>query len=124
MPFLGLYPFLPLSEAYVDLYKMCQCPFSGFIHFYVTLMNNSVQILYVSMPFLGLYPFLHHCRTMVAAKWFVSMPFLGLYPFLQLATLITSSIVLHCVNALSRALSISTLTSANPLFIEAQFSNN
>ena len=84
MPFIGLSPFLrKLGKVGLALKKQCQCPLSGFLHFYVCEYLQvqpseiSVNALYrafsisttgidipmellegVSMPFIGLSPFL------------------------------------------------------------------
>ena len=84
MPFIGLLPFLPvIAIAVITIAVMCQCPLSGFLHFYVCEYLQvqpseiSVNALYrafsisttgidipmellegVSMPFIGLSPFL------------------------------------------------------------------
>ncbi len=63
---------------------LCQCPFSGFMHFYRKRTASQIrQQSLVSMPFLGLYPFLHYFSSYFCYPYiYVSMPFLGLYPFL------------------------------------------
>ena len=69
---------------------MCQCPLSGFLHFY-----GREEVFY-------------------RGCWIVSMPFIGLSPFLLFIVHHTSPIT-NRVNALYRAFSISTLPSGNAL---------
>ena len=109
MPFIGLSPFLLKEEwdygnnqwCVNALYRAfsistngdesmtfkvsteCQCPLSGFLHFYIMEKLVWERLLDVSMPFIGLSPFLH-----------------------SLAMDIMTSVC--CVNALYRAFSIST----------------
>ena len=84
MPYLGRTPFLrcTLTDPHIMNY-VCQCPISGALHFY---RDNRLQWRYP--------------RT-------VSMPYLGRTPFLQTGR-ISGKIKGYCVNALSRAHSIST----------------
>ena len=39
---------------------MCQCPTSGFSHFYEFLDKDNYLPIYVSMPYIGLLPFLQY----------------------------------------------------------------
>ena len=59
MPFNGLHPFLHcmlLKAPNTD--AMCQCPLTGFIHFYEKKNGKKDGGSNVSMPFNGLHPFL------------------------------------------------------------------
>ena len=60
------------------------------------------------MPCLGLSPFLQDCIQEYKHAFKVSMPCLGLSPFLPLITYVSKMYYIHCVNALSRAITIST----------------
>ena len=59
MPFIGLSPFL-LESPFIGYLSMilCQCPLSGFLHFYAFQVVVSNGYIDVSMPFIGLSPFL------------------------------------------------------------------
>ena len=62
---------------------LCQCPISGFSHFY---WNNEDGIWYyyrVSMPYIGLLSFLHKQISGVVSSISVSMPYIGLLSFLR-----------------------------------------
>ncbi len=39
---------------------LCQCPTSGFSHFYEFLDKDNYLPIYVSMPYIGLLPFLQY----------------------------------------------------------------
>ena len=41
MPFIGLSPFLPIEDMPENIWQnMCQCPLSGFLHFYAPLWER------------------------------------------------------------------------------------
>ena len=86
MPFIGLSPFLHLAKAAASLMMdACQCPLSGFLHFYMAGVTVELK-----------------------KRHTVSMPFIGLSPFLPPVTKQEKQLLLQCVNALYRAFSIST----------------
>ena len=63
---------------------MCQCPLTGYIHFYAKWNFRPYGKKTVSMPFNGLYPFLHGLHNGDhQCSYSVSMPFNGLHPFLH-----------------------------------------
>ncbi len=74
--------------------KWCQCPCSGFIHFYEMTLYR-----------------IDDCKSRV------SMPLLGLYPFLLEESTNPDGTTTKCVNALARALSISTKPSKEDYFV-------
>ncbi len=132
MPYIGLPPFLhfekffenwelkdcvnalyrasPISTAHMKISQqqaeMCQCPISGFPHFYEMMKVLSWNVIKVSMPYIGLPPFLptpdpvdpeptpcvnalyraspiSTCSKSVSrCSLDVSMPYIGLPPFL------------------------------------------
>ena|GEM_PF-1874891 len=63
---------------------MCQCPYSGFFHFYMIFESKFEVRKEVSMPLLGLLPFLQEKKPDRLYVNTVSMPLLGLLPFLPL----------------------------------------
>ena len=86
---IGLSPFLHLAKAAASLMMdACQCPLSGFLHFYMAGVTAELK-----------------------KRHTVSMPFIGLSPFLLPVTKQEKQLLLQCVNALYRAFSISTLIS-------------
>ena len=64
---------------------LCQCPTSGFSHFYILKVARLIKALSsVSMPYIGLLPFLPvQLKGEKDEKYNVSMPYIGLLPFLQ-----------------------------------------
>ncbi len=62
---------------------MCQCPISGFSHFYVLNLATLKKAKIVSMPYIGLLPFLLFLVIMKRILNIVSMPYIGLLPFLR-----------------------------------------
>ena len=58
MPYIGLLPSGP-SPNCRRIY-LCQCPTSGFSHFYGEEARESHLRLHVSMPYIGLLPFLRY----------------------------------------------------------------
>ena len=59
IPFIGLSPFLHTMKNLIkNLFGECQCPLSGFLHFYGMLDYADIVNVDVSMPFIGLSPFL------------------------------------------------------------------
>ena len=59
MPYFGLSPFLRILKKTTNGYTVaCQCPTSGFLHFYATVKVNLISEEPVSMPYFGLSPFL------------------------------------------------------------------
>ena len=92
MPFFGLLSFLlwslPESSGAVE---WCQCPSSGFSHFYHSISLRRIRIVCVSMPFFGLLSFLRMTELNAEARK-------------------------DCVNALLRASFFSTVPSGAPLF--------
>ena len=70
-----------MRDAYIK--EMCQCPVSGYPHFYWTGNHQHRRWEDVSMPCLGLSPFLLRLPEIKPQeKGGVSMPCLGLSPFL------------------------------------------
>ena len=64
MPFIGLSPFLHTMKNLIkNLFGECQCPLSGFLHFYGIKGNVPEYLEFVSMPFIGLSPFLQRKRN-------------------------------------------------------------
>ena len=61
MPYIGLLPFLQKGQKIVSEVKVvCQCPTSGFSHFYTRCVSGNRQKESVSMPYIGLLPFLQY----------------------------------------------------------------
>ncbi len=60
MPYIGLLPFLPTETQDVAETPVCQCPTSGFSHFYLSQNLSQNLNLSVSMPYIGLLPFLQY----------------------------------------------------------------
>ena len=83
MPSNGLHPFLPHVARVALVTVLCQCPQTGYIHFYLWNYRWYGVQHAVSMPSNGLHPFLHIMYK--KRKYFE-----------------------YCVNALKRATSIST----------------
>ena len=69
MPFFGLLSFLlwslPESSGAVE---WCQCPSSGFSHFYHSISLRRIRIVCVSMPFFGLLSFLRMTELNAEAR--------------------------------------------------------
>ena len=84
MPCGGLISFLqPGKKEVFPMNMLCQCPTSGFSHFYTAFEIQISQLISVSMPYIGLLPFLRYSRGRCCdAYHFVSMPYIGLLPFL------------------------------------------
>ena len=84
MPCGGLISFLqPGKKEVFPMNMLCQCPTSGFSHFYTAFEIQISQLISVSMPYSGLLPFLRYSRGRCCdAYHFVSMPYIGLLPFL------------------------------------------
>ena len=112
MPYIGLSPFLqhlmwsrkslqqqcvnalhraiPISTSLCWCIKsdglMCQCPSSGYPHFYFARSWSLQSAPEVSMPFIGLSPFLlQRVSSFTKRNYCVSIPFIGLSPFLRLS---------------------------------------
>ena len=109
MPFIGLSPFLPeernhlhmkairvnalyrafsISTSYADIKKTldytCQCPLTGFFHFYVEKSHVQEKKKTVSQcPLSGFFHFYASVVFGSGYPWQESMPFIGLLPFLQ-----------------------------------------
>ena len=85
MPSIGLSPFL--REAYLKHYVtfgVCQCPQSGFPHFYIMKQRKRVKISFMCQcPQSGFPHFYYKIADYNRAKRLVSMPSIGLSPFLQ-----------------------------------------
>ena len=59
MPFIWFSPFLQISKRLLTILpEVCQCPLSGFLHFYFDDEVKMRSQSDVSMPFIGLSPFL------------------------------------------------------------------
>ena len=140
MPYDGLFSFLLIwrSAIYVSWCGRCQCPMTGFFHFYLALayagtvhksqvsmpydglfsfllqhgMGMTISVDRVSMPYDGLFSFLPCCsqRTCCRRFWAVSMPYDGLFSFLRKLSG-TAPCTAKGVNALWRAFFISTALS-------------
>ena len=106
-------------------YQWCQCPISGYPHFYIMTNAQWKEKASVSMPYLGLSPFLQEKKR--KAKWekeYVSMPCLGLSPFLlNFRDAITSTNQM-CQCPVSGYPHFYRVTSRNPHKQGAQFRNN
>ena len=108
MPFFGLLSFLPkLLFRIRRQRRLCQCPSSGFSHFYLADPQRRDECLDVSMPFFGLLSFLRTQNRWIAQSSYVSMPFFGLLSFLLRSRTICRQLF-GGVNALLRASLIST----------------
>ena len=60
MPYIGLSSFLQeLCKEYDCKVEVCQCPVSGFLHFYANFIGENMSSLDVSMPCIELSSFLH-----------------------------------------------------------------
>ena len=97
--------------------NLCQCPQSGDAHFYVRSVAYTLcRRGSVSMPLIGRYSFLRNATCVERKNPFVvSMPSIGRYSFLLLKFLCMCEIHESCVNALNRAILISTLPLWNRL---------
>ncbi len=59
MPYIGLLPFLlEMVDDDTQDNAVCQCPTSGFSHFYAVQTPKKSTVTPVSMPYIGLLPFL------------------------------------------------------------------
>ena len=58
MPYIGLPPFLLSTQKMAGGILSCQCPISGFPHFYCFFSWSKNSWICVSMPYIGLPPFL------------------------------------------------------------------
>ena len=59
MPYIRLLPFLQMAETKTSIRQIvCQCPTSGFSHFYLAAVAGMHILENVSMPYIGLLPFL------------------------------------------------------------------
>ena len=91
------------------LEEWCQCPSTGNLHFYKKKERGKKMKRTVSMPFNGQSPFLQDFRNGHSIPVeSVSMPFNGQSPFLPMKLLKLQRLKQKCVNALQRAISIST----------------
>ena len=109
MPCLGLTPFLPSKNFFLVTFMIrCQCPVSGSLHFYEETKMELEKRGYVSMPCLGLTPFLLSEEAFISLlTWLCQCPVSGSLHFYFRFCLLCS-VPEQCVNALSRAHSIST----------------
>ena len=108
MPYDGLFSFLPRPRRACGRARKrwCQCPMTGFFHFYPSLQYCQGLLIPVSMPYDGLFSFLQifsrnkqrYCRcqcpmtgffhfydsrrSKAFEKQLVSMPYDGLFSFL------------------------------------------
>ena len=120
MPYLGLLPFL-LTRVAVKLFDDCDCinalsrasPIST-----PEIKTYELTFEIVSMPYLELLPFLpsHICNNN-CKHCIVSMPYLELLPFLPVMRK-TKKETDFCINALSRASPISTVSFKKPCKIQ------
>ena len=69
---------------FLGLYYVCQCPSSGYLHFYVD-QNTDTAVIYVmcQCPSSGYLHFYHGWLIFNKKTGSVSMPFVGLPPFLR-----------------------------------------
>ena len=101
----------PISTCFLKLSvktpALCQCPISGFSHFYVILWMGVLYSAAVSMPYIGLPPFLRHYRLGFREIYICVN---ALYRASPISTNISSNYhtALYRVNALYRASPIST----------------
>ena len=85
MPYIRLLPFLQMAETKTSIRQIvCQCPTSGFSHFYISgnsmLRGNDTVC---QCPTSGFSHFYMVVRQQVrCTKSIVSMPYIGLLPFL------------------------------------------
>ena len=115
MPYVGLFPFLlSFDSLYKKNLALCQCPMSGFSHFYFDKSAGKYLQCNVSMPYVGLIPFLQYKRIPNEIDLnIVPTPYAGLISFLLMAT---ENIIMEAVsvNALCRAYPISTVSFHEP----------
>ena len=122
MPYIGLSPFLQFKKLVNEGDNfMCQCPTSGYPHFYRACPHCCNEGIMCQCPTSG-YPHFYQNKAELD-KNYVSMPYIGLSPFLLYFVAIEPK-KKECVNALHRAIPISTVTSRNPHKQGAQFRNN
>ena len=115
-PASGFLHFYQISKnKYVFVYTMCQCPASGFLHFY-KYADGKLDLLKntCQCPASGFLHFYQNDGTGTQTQNTVSMPCFGLSPFLP-KKLGSWHLYSSCVNALLRAFSISTLDSNGTL---------
>ena len=115
MPYIRLLPFLQMAETKTSIRQIvCQCPTSGFSHFYQDLTdvqtkaNDCVNALHRASP-ISTVAVCKNCGEKT-----VSMPYIGLLPFLLLRFLKEEGEKPTCVNALHRASPISTVPFKKP----------
>ena len=135
MPYDGLFSFLLVVGICNDPDDNgCQCPMTGFFHFYWIMKNTKTTAFTVSMPYDGLFSFLHICRRRnqtwgscgVNALWrafFISTftasrmqsltgvcqcPMTGFFHFYTFDLVASKPTFYYGVNALWRAFFIST----------------
>ena len=92
MPLFGLHPFLLVSiTIWIKLDFMCQCPYSGSIHFHDLRSQVQTQTVY-SVNALHRAPSISTCTCYLPMLWHrnVSMPLFGLHPFLLMKDTIPS----------------------------------
>ncbi len=75
MPYIGLPPFLLSTQKMAGGILSCQCPISGFPHFYCFFSWSKNSWICVSMPYIGLppfllYPFKNPLKSMVSGAVF------------------------------------------------------
>ena len=141
MPYIGLPPFLHCDwDSEKCNWKVCQCPISGFPHFYLSLMNSKVSLSMCQCPISGFPHF--YCRfywvswrTIVcqcpisgfphfywpqkasnAARKLCQCPISG-FPHFYKREKEDLKMNRDCVNALYRASPISTLSLQKPFKI-------
>ena len=124
MPYVGLSPFLrKTSGPDPHITAVCQCPMSGYPHFYGYERVAPAEKRMCQCPMSGYPHFYGSLSRWRDCRINVSMPYVGLSPFL-LWVREKSGRLKKCVNALCRAIPISTVTSRNPHKQGAQFRNN
>ena len=111
MPYLGLSPFLHLiTPQMIRSGKMCQCPISGYPHFYAGIKLVDTGVALCQCPISG-YP--HFYRMLTSSNLSMIMmcqcPISG-YPHFYHHRKAVVETQVKCVNALSRAIPISTMT--------------
>ena len=89
-------------------HEMCQCPQSGNPHFYHSKASNSHVKVMCQCPQSGLYHFYDYLSIVKYSEVLCQCPQPGLYHFYWIH-IVTGGNSSECVNALSRAYTISTL---------------
>ena len=86
MPFIWFSPFLQISKRLLTILpEVCQCPLSGFLHFYLAKAGKYLDILVkCQCPLSGFLHFYYVGYKVRFSLRTVSMPFIGLSPFLPL----------------------------------------